>query len=190
MIIVIDTETTGLVKAGCNDFLAQPGIVQIAAQVVWEDCDDRGDKFVAWHAREFQSLVNPEMQINPEAQRVHGISQDDVKDAPTFFEVLPRLAGFFMGARAWAGYNTKFDRDVLYYQLQRYGFERNFPWPLEEIDVMKLAGAHLNGQGKRGQDVPKLTEAYKAIFNEEMPDAHDAMGDVRGTARILMELRK
>jgi len=36
---------------------------------------------------------------------------------------------------------------------------------------------------------PKLAEAYRHLFNEEIKDAHDALADVRACARIYFELR-
>ncbi len=180
-IIVIDTETTGLVKDGVNDFLAQPGICQIAMVRL---VDGKGYAV----ENEFVSFVNPEIaKWEDGAMKVHGLSPDKVADAPTFFELFPKIAAFFVGATSWAGYNTKFDKNVLWFQLMRYGFERSFPWPPGEIDVMELASRRLNGQGKRGQKRWKLVDAYREVFNGDYPGAHDALGDVRATASLLKE---
>ena len=176
--IIVDFETTGLLRDGVSDFLAQPGIVQCAVLRF-----NKGTK-----TEEFCSFVNPEMSIEPEAQKTHGITLDQVAGAPTFFELFPRLSEFCLGETHWIGYNTKFDKLVLWHQLCRYGFERNFPWPPREIDVMRLVEARLNGQGKQGSKRWKLTDAYREIIGKEMEGAHDAMADVRATYEIYMEL--
>jgi hypothetical protein len=78
---------------------------------------------------------------------------------------------------------------VLWYQLLRYGFERSFPWPRKDLDVMKLAKQRMAMEGKRGLKNPKLVEIYEHLFNESF-DAHDALEDIRATARVLKELSK
>jgi DNA polymerase III epsilon subunit-like protein len=182
MLCIIDFETTDLVKKGVSDFLAQPGIVQIGATLV-----EAGD-FSEVDA--FQTLVNPEQSNWSEgAMKTHGIRPEDVAGAPTFFAAFPSFAKFVRHADTWVGYNTNFDKDVLWFQLLRYGFERNFPWPLNEIDVMPEAGVKVSIPGKRGNKYPKLVEVYDHLFHEEY-DAHDALADVRATGRVLKELRK
>lgn len=179
MICFIDFETTGLVKPG-NDFMVQPGITQIGAVRV-DDSFTRREP--APLRGEFSMLVNPEKQIEEVAAKMTGINNEKVANEPTFFSVFPAFAEFALGCDTWAGYNTKFDRDVLAFQLQRYGFERNFPWPVHELDVMKLASDHMAMQGKRGTKRPKLTEIYQELFGESF-SAHDALSDIKATVRV------
>ena len=181
MIFLCDFETTDLVREGVTDFLAQPGIVQVGIVVL----DDKLKEIDS-----FQSLVNPEKNNWSEgAMKVHGITPDKVADAPTFFAIFDKLADLAHGCDTWSGYNTKFDKDVLWFQLLRYGFERSFPWPRGDLDVMRLAKDKMQMQGKRGMKNPKLVEIYEHLFNESF-DAHDALEDIRATARVLKELRK
>jgi hypothetical protein len=88
------------------------------------------------------------------------------------------------------GYNNAFDKKVLWHQLLRYGFEMNFPWPVQEIDVMKLATSRMTLEGKRGMKSPKLVDIYEFLFAGQTFDAHGAMEDIRATARVLRELNK
>lgn len=187
-IIVIDFETTGLVKEGVSDFLAQPGICQIGL-VEYNRCGLSGDE-MEWReiGEPINMLVNPEMAKWEEgAMKVHGITPEQVANAPTFYELFPKLAKRFVGATSWAGYNTKFDKDVLWFQLLRYGFERSFPWPPGDIDVMALASKRLNGQGKKGQKRWKLVDAYREVFGRDFEGAHDALSDVRATGELLLK---
>lgn len=195
-IVIIDTETTGLVKDGVTDFLAQPGICQIALKRIPSPGANK-----AYHKHgivtagcdfdEFISLVNPEMTKWEEgAMKVHGLTPEKVKDAPTFFELAPKIAEFFVGATTWAGYNTPFDKKVMWFQLLRYGFEMSFPWPPHEIDVMQMASKRLNLQGKKGQKYPKLVDAYAETFGKNYENAHDALADIRATWALLEKWMK
>lgn len=191
MIFACDTETTGLLVES-NDFLAQPGIVQIGAVrcgfMPWEGPNCTGSE---WREDCFlDTLINPERAKWEEgAIKTHGIHPEHVQNAPTFFAIFDQLAQMAEGCDTWLGYNTSFDKAVLYYQLQRYGFERHFPWPRKEVDVMRLARNHMAMQGKRGNKDPKLTEIYDELFHQSF-EAHDALADIRATVRVFQELTK
>jgi DNA polymerase-3 subunit epsilon len=179
MLCVYDTETTGL-PSNHKDL---PGIIQIAAILYDKD----GNEIDTHNTR-----VNPELkddQWEAGAIKVNGITPDMTRDWPTFFQILPAFAKFMRRATVLSGYNILgFDDDVLYKQLVRYGFEKNFPWPYHRLDVMDLAKAHHNEKGKRGNKRPKLTAIYKELFGEELEGAHDALNDVRGTGRVAFEI--
>lgn len=176
MRICIDFETTSLPSDpnGC-------GIVQIAAKKFPMDTGHY----------EFQSLINPELDFwSQRAIDVHKITQEDVKDAPTFFEIFPKFADFVTGCDEWVGYNPEFDVTVLQMALDRYGYWTHFPWPPYRTDVMMLANEYMNMQGKRGAKNPKLTEIYEDLFGKTLDGAHDAMVDVQATIDVLLELEQ
>ncbi|MGD9898770.1 MAG: UvrD-helicase domain-containing protein [Calditrichaceae bacterium] len=75
--VVFDLETTGRDPEKC-------GIVEIAAVRV------RDSKIID----EFQTLVNPGMPIEPEAQAVHHITEEDVRDAPDMKTAVKKMIGF------------------------------------------------------------------------------------------------
>lgn len=183
VILFADFETTGLLDKR-PDFMVQPGIVQIGAiRCEW---NRNHDPHLLMETDSFYTLVNPERaQWQDDAIRTHGITPDAVKDAPTFFEIGPAFAEFTRGAEYWIGFNNKFDRDVLWYQLVRYGLERNYPWPTKEIDVMKRASKLMEVQGKKGVKNPKLTDAYEHFFGKAYMGAHDALSDIRATADVF-----
>jgi DNA polymerase III epsilon subunit-like protein len=188
----LDTETTGLVKP-TRDFLAQPGICQIG--IVCFDFDPayktQEGKEMQRNYVDFMSYVNPEIaKWEDGAIKTHGITPEMVKDAPTFFEVFEDIARLAKGCDVWGGYNTKFDKDVLAYQLERYGFSRHFPWPRHEVDVMRLVKEKCGEQGKRGEKNIKLVEAYERFIGKPMSSAaHDALADIKATVEIFMEVR-
>jgi len=95
-IAFIDLETTGINIA--TDRIVEISILRI----------DPGGKKDSVTLR-----VNPEMPIPPESTAVHGISDDDVADAPTFAQVARNIARMLEGCDL-AGYNAgRFDIPLL-----------------------------------------------------------------------------
>lgn len=179
MFAVIDKETTGLLDEKSEDFMRQPGIVQLGVLILDSNMVE---------VDRLASLVNPDMSAagwDEKAIEVHGIKPEDVLNSPSYMAIHPSFAELVRGCKYWVGFNNRFDRKVLWYQLLRYGLEKNFPWPPEEIDVMKVSKDKLNTRGKRGTKPVTLGEAYEALVGKPMEGAHDALQDIRGTAELL-----
>lgn len=182
-ILIYDLETTGLLNPARNDL---PGIIQIAAgKYDWDG------NLIA----EFSENVDPEISNEDweaGAIKTTGIGPDNIgPDWHSFFAVFPAFAEFVEGSKILSGYNiVGYDNDVLYNQIVRYGFEKHFPWPRLHIDVMGIANDHYNLAGKRGNKAPKLGEIYQSLFGEELDGWHDAINDVRATARVFFEIGK
>lgn len=175
--LLVDFETTGLLSKLPRADL-QPGIVQIGALVV----DELGQEI-----RRYGTLINPEFPDSAwgeDAIKTHGINPDKVADQPTFFAQFDEFAGFCIGADAWVGYNYRFDKDVLAWQLKRYGLEQEFPWPPKSYDVMERAARRMEMKGRSGTKNPTLSEAYEAILGKKHVGAHDALDDILATAEL------
>jgi len=100
-VAMIDTETTG--RDPAEDRIVELAIViGRDGQVVSRD---------AW-------LINPERPIPEDATKVHGISNDDVKDKPTFSDVCGEILAKLAGAIP-AAYNASFDRGFLLAEVKR-----------------------------------------------------------------------
>lgn len=169
MIIVMDLETTGLIRA--NKPLG-PGITQIGAvklNYAFEEVDS------------FSTDVNPEMHIDEWEQgaiNLRGIGPDDLIEKPTFFAAFWHFADFVRGAKIWCGHNINaFDTIVLANNLKRYGFEHHFPWPQHHVDTMDMVRREY---GKR----KKLGDVYRDITGKKLEDAHEALADIRATVVI------
>ena len=176
--IVVDLETTGLLKPG-KDCYSQPGIVQFGAQLLNSDYASSD-----WVSK----YINPEMAIEEDAVATHGISQGFVAGAPTFPEIFPELVQIFRKSRTWVGFNIQFDKQVLKYNLERYGLDMRFPWPDKELDIMLITKDIIAFDGKRGPKPPNLTELHVALFGKPFDGAHDAMADVNATVDCMKEL--
>jgi len=102
--IVLDTETTGL-DARAGDRLIELGCVEIVNRIPT--------------GREFHSFICPEDRlVHPDAERIHGLSNDFLKDKPPFREV---VGGFleFIGDAPLVIHNAQFDLGFINAELAR-----------------------------------------------------------------------
>ncbi len=119
--------------------------------------------------------INPTIPISPEAQKIHGISNDDVKDCPTFKEIAKSLANWMAGCD-FAGYNAiKFDIPLLSEEFLRAGV--NFDFRKRKIvDVQNIF---------HKLEQRTLSAAYKFYCNKDLENAHSAEADTIATFEIL-----
>lgn len=68
------------------------------------------------------TLVNPQTPISPEAAAVHGITDPDVADAPTWDQIAPAVLRALAG-RVVIAYNAPFDQGVIRSELRRTGHD-------------------------------------------------------------------
>src|SRR5882724_3131626 len=121
--VIFDCETTGADKATDR-------IVQLTIKIV----DEKG-KVVLSKTK----IYNPGIPISPAATKTHGITDDMVKNAPTFKEDAPKLKKIFEDS-VLVGYNIiQFDIPILMAEFDRAGYDLDLSG--EVIDVMRLETA-------------------------------------------------
>lgn len=161
-LIVFDLETTGL------DFI-RDRIIQISYIKVSPDGTEQRNNI----------FVNPEKPIPHEVTELTGISDDDVKDAPSFKELAPQLNETFSGCD-FAGYNSNhFDIPMLAEEFLRAGIDFDFA-KARLIDAQTI----FHKMERRN-----LAAAYKFYCGRKMEDdftAHRADEDTEATYRVLM----
>ena len=118
--IVFDTETTGLLKPNLNELSAQPYITEIYCCKI-----DNDFKIID----EFESLVKPPIPISAEITKITGITDEKLKDAPSFIEIYDLLAEFFLDTYTLVAHNLPFDRDMVANELRRIDKLLQFTWP-------------------------------------------------------------
>ncbi|MBO7467631.1 MAG: 3'-5' exonuclease [Bacteroidaceae bacterium] len=157
-VVFFDLETTG--TSVTND-----RIVEISYLKVFPD------------GREISktSRVNPGMPIPPQATSVHHISDEDVKDCPTFAQIAREIANVFEGSDI-AGFNSnRFDIPMLAEEFLRAGVDFDFS-KHRFIDVQVIF---------HKMEQRTLTAAYKFYCGKDLDDAHSAAGDTRATYEVL-----
>ena len=120
--------------------------------------------------------INPSMPIPAGASAVHGIYDDDVKDAPTFDVVAQNLYNYLENCDL-AGYNIQgFDVPLLENEFKRVGLDL-------QTSTRKIVDAY-NIFCKL---YPRtLTAAYKFFCGKDLEGAHGAAADTAATFEVLM----
>jgi DNA polymerase-3 subunit epsilon len=155
---VIDLETTGI-------NLGSDRIVEIAIVKIMPD----GKKIVK------RKLINPEIKIPQVSTDVHGITDEMVKDAPSFKQVANELKQFLDNCDL-AGYNSnRFDIPLLVEEFLRIGMEFDNKGR-KMVDVQKVF--HMMEQRT-------LSAAYKFYCNKVLEGAHGAEADAVATWEVL-----
>lgn len=158
-LVVFDLETTGL-------NIATDRIVQLSYIKVMPNGDEK----------QATLLINPEMHIPEASSNIHHITDDVVKDAPTFKEVAQRLAKEWEGCDL-AGFNSnKFDVPLLVEEMLRAKVD----FDIENrrlVDVMNIF---------RKKERRNLVAAYRFYCDKDLEGAHSADADTRATYEVLM----
>ena len=162
--VAIDLETTGL--------KATDSILEVSA-VRFSDFTPEAI---------FTSLVRPNKAIPVESTKINGITDDMVRDAPHFWEILPSLQSF-VGSSAIVGHNLPFDLKFLY----RRGFDIQ---PKQRLyDTLEISQRHLkkpNSAGTNNWDVydHKLGTVceYYGIY---IDGAHRSAADAFATGKLF-----
>lgn len=119
--------------------------------------------------------LNPEMPIPAEATVIHHITDDDVRDKPTFKDVAKDLDKVFEGCDI-AGFNSnKFDIPLLVEEFLRAGI--NFDVSKRKfIDIQTIF---------HKMEQRTLVAAYKFYCGKNLEEAHSANADTRATYEVL-----
>ncbi len=161
--IVLDVETTGL------DYTKERMVEFAAIRLENGKMKDR-----------FETLINPEQHIRKSSIAIHGIKEEDVKDAPTEAEVMPMILDF-IGDYPIVAHNAIFD----------YSF-------INEASIRQtgkpITNARIDSQMMFKEIYPELEscglESLMTKFNIEFSTRHRAMADTEGLAKAYPELKK
>ena len=122
----------------------------------------------------FTSYVNPGVPLKPVITQITGITDQDLMDAPSAAEVLPKLLSF-IGTSPIAAHNIEFDSSILKHELKRLDLAFDAP----EIDTLSFA-QKLYPQLNRY----RLSNVCKYL-GVSLKNAHRAIHDATATAQCL-----
>ncbi|WP_429339818.1 ATP-dependent DNA helicase DinG [Ornithinibacillus bavariensis] len=161
--VVIDLETTGNVAAK-QDKIIEVGIVVVEDDQITE---------------EFSTMVNPGINIPPFITRLTGITDEDVKDAPTFSDIADTITAMFENSYLVA-HNVPFDLGFLNAELAAIG-KRSLGNPvLDTVELTRILFPQAPGF-KLG-----ILADYLGI---EHDNPHRALSDAYVTAKLLIKLK-
>ncbi len=155
---IFDLETTGI-------NVAKDRIVEICVLKVNPD-GSRESK--TW-------LVNPGMPIPKESTEVHGITDEDVKDAPLFRDIAPKIMEMITGNDLGGFNSNRFDVPLLAEELLRA--EIDF-----DLSKVRLVDAQTIYHKKEPRN---LSAAYQFYCGKNLENAHSAEADVLATFEVL-----
>jgi exodeoxyribonuclease X len=154
---VLDTETTGL--------SSDDRTVSLASVLVEDNAITSS----------FYRLVDPQRSIPPDATKIHGITEEDVKDKPTLEEVLPALHSHVEGVQAYVAHNAPFDKRMLPGLHER-------PW----IDTLVMARLlYPDLPSHRNETLRDDLHLDCSLLEGQ---AHNALYDAQVTARLFLHL--
>ena len=157
-IVFFDLETTG------TD-IVHDRIVEISYHKVYPNGREEGKTL----------RINPQMSIPPASTAVHGITDEDVKDCPTFKEVAREIARDIEGCDL-AGFNSnRFDVPMLAEELLRADVDLDLK-RRKFVDVQVIF---------HKMEQRTLAAAYKFYCHKELTDAHTAEADTMATYEVL-----
>ncbi|MBJ6108040.1 3'-5' exonuclease [Hymenobacter sp. BT523] len=182
-LLFVDTETSGIPRDWTKPYASRknwPHIVQLA----WVVCTPDGREIKA----ENHYIQPSDYDMSPESGRVHGLTVDFLRaNGRPRHAVMQRL-----------------HRDLLHYQplvvahfmqldfhMMGVGFHRaGLKNPLLNLPTFCTMRATSPLVRHPTQGFLRLGELYQRLFHEPLENAHDAMVDVRATARCYFEMRR
>ncbi len=157
-LVIFDLETTGINTAADR-------IVEICMIKVFPEGQEEMRTY----------RINPEMPIPPQATAVHGISDEDVADKPTFKSLANELNNFLKECD-FGGFNSnKFDFPMLVEEFYRTGIEF-------EVEKRRFIDAQRIFHFKEPRN---LKAAYKFYCDMDLENAHSAEADTMATWAVL-----
>ncbi len=158
-IIFFDLETTGV-------DVVRDRIVEISMVKIMPD----GERIIKTRR------INPEMHIPESSTAIHGITDEDVADCPTFSQVARSMMQFVANCD-FGGFNSnRFDIPVLVEEFLRAGVDVDFK-SRNFIDVQNIF---------HKKEQRTLVAAYKFYCGKDLSDAHSAEADTMATYEVFL----
>lgn len=157
-ICFFDLETTGI-------NISKDRIVEISVLKVYPNGNEESKTWV----------VNPEMPIPPEVTAIHGISDADVADKPTFKALSKEIYNLIKDSDLGGFNSNRFDIPLLAEELLRADIDFDMKGR-QSVDVQTIF---------HKMEQRTLTAAYKFYCDKNLDGAHSAEADTKATYEVL-----
>ena len=174
-IVAIDTETTG--RDPASDRIVEVACVRY----------ERGEITARHSWRSW--LVNPGRPIPKEAFDVHGISDDDVKNAPDFAGILPELLQALAGAVPLA-YNAEFDRKQLMSELGRLAADAGVASARVPQKCRLDRSARLGARATKARERAARSAKSRRASASSFAQAHRATNDAEAALNVFIRFQE
>ena len=178
MILIFDTETTGLISKNSENL---PHIIQLS----WIIYNTTNKQYA-----ENDFILKIPIKIPQESTRIHGITNKISKSGYKFSEIINIFLEDVRKCDRLVGHNLNFDLNMLEIELSRIGqwddidliFSKDvYDTMIESVNICKIKSDH-------GNKFPKLSEVYIHFFGQMFENAHNAMEDVHATFKVYQKL--
>jgi len=168
--LVFDTETTGLVNNRTLRLDRQPEIIEFTGFLA----DLKTDRV----KKKLDQLIRPKNPVPAEITKITGLTDEKLKDAPTFVDVAQKISSFIESAPAIIAHNATYDRDMVDIEFDRLGQKLSWPRTLCTVEqTIHFKGHRLS-----------LTDLHLHLFDEPFEDAHRGAPDVKALLRCCCKL--
>ena len=166
--IVLDTETTGLSTSDGHRII-EIGCIELVNRRIT--------------GRNYHRFLNPDRAIDEGAERVHGISLEDLIDQPRFPDIADELLTFVSGAELVI-HNAEFDVGFLDHELRLMGHEK--PAIAEHASVLDTLGLAREKHPGQRNSLDALCKRYE--IDASGRDLHGALIDADLLARVYLAM--
>ncbi len=164
--IVFDTETTGL-DPKTGDKLVEIGALELINHIPT--------------GRTYHQYINPMRDVPEEVVKIHGLSNDFLKNYPKFSEIAEDFLSFVGDDGVMVAHNATFDMNFVNYELKHGGFET-----LEKhkvIDTLEIAKSKFPGARN---NLDALCHRYN--IDNSKRTKHGALLDAELLSEVYLEL--
>ena len=183
-ILLFDTETAGLPKkynTPISDLNNWPRVVSVA-WLLYED---------GKLSEECDFIIRPEgFVIPPDVARIHGITTEKaLADGEDLSVVLRNFAGYLNLVGTVVGHNLGFDEKVIGAEFLRKNIQHTLN-NKEKVCTMDKSTNFCAIPGRYGFKWPKLNELHIKLFGCSFENQHNALSDIRATAKCFWEMKR
>lgn len=170
-LLFFDIESTGL-------NIASDSIIELCFVKI---CPDGEQKIKTWRVKPWDYVMKCQRPMNPSAYAVHGISSEDLKDCPAFYEIADEVTGWLRGSDL-AGFNSaKFDLPMLAEEIERV---RRYTSVELDIDLHEMKMVDVQNIF-HAMEPRTLKAAYMFYCGRDLENAHAAEADTLATYEVL-----